>query len=197
MNQETGFQAVLDLIVMMLLNWRTGSLILLLLAAAAIDIRSHRIPNWLVLAGMLFGVFLNVWLPYSRDTGWLWPLEGIAIGLGAFLPLYLIGAMGAGDVKLMATVGGFVGPAQMLPVLLYTMIAGGVLSILYVLVKGTARRMAWNLLSLFHPGMPNAMQGAGPLRALAPANSAGRMPYGSAIAAGTIAYITAHQLGLT
>ena len=82
------------------------------------DVLTRRIPNWLVLSGMLMGLALNSILPSgagffsdpSGAIGFLLALEGAALGLAMLLPLYAFGAMGAGDVKLMAMVGAFLGP---------------------------------------------------------------------------------------
>ncbi|HWZ48645.1 MAG TPA: A24 family peptidase [Herbaspirillum sp.] len=189
------FQAVFELLTMLVLDGRTGTLIFLLLTAAVVDYRSHRIPNWLVLSGMLFGVIYNLAFPPFPHVNVLWPLEGMVMGFSVFLPLYLLGAMGAGDVKLMAMVGAIVGPVEMLWVLPLTMIAGGVLSILLVLVRGTAGRMLRNLTTLFRLGFLNAISGARPDLHIEAGASAGKLPYGVAIAIGAIGYLVVHQLG--
>jgi prepilin peptidase CpaA len=193
---DSEFNAVLELLTSLVFDWRTGVLFLFLIAAAVIDIRSHRIPNWLVLSGALFGIIYNVsFLPFL-PMGVLWPLEGLGLGFIAFLPLYLLGVMGAGDVKLMAMVGAFVGPRDMIWVLLYTMMAGGVLSILLVLARGTAGRMFYNISTLFRLGFLNAVSGGRPDLQIEATVSAGKLPYGLAIAVGTIGYLILHQLGL-
>src|SRR5437588_6626383 len=81
-------------------------MVLLVLTAAVFDIRSRRIPNWLTLSGIILGFALNALLAYP------FPLEGVKhAGLGmlfafaVYFVLYLIHAMGAGDVKLMAAIG--------------------------------------------------------------------------------------------
>jgi len=192
---HSELKAAFELLSMLVLDWRTGTLIFLLVTAAVIDYRSHRIPNWLVLSGMLFGVIYNIAFPPLPHASVLWPLEGMAMGFIVFLPLYLIGTMGAGDVKLMAMVGAVIGPADMIWVLPLTMIAGGALSILLVLVRGTAGRMLRNLTALFRLGFFNALSGARPDLHIEAGASAGKLPYGVAIAIGAIAYLAAHQLG--
>jgi prepilin peptidase CpaA len=193
---HSEFNAILELLAMLVTNWRTGILIALLIAAAIIDVRSHRIPNWLVLSGVLFGVFYNIAYPRFHDTGALWPLEGMALGFAVFLPLHLIGVMGAGDVKLMSMVGAIVGPVDIIWALLSTMIAGGVLAILYVFAHGTAGRMVRNLKALFHTGILDTFSGSAPDLRLDAKASAGKLPYGVAIAIGSIGYLSLHQLGL-
>ena len=189
------FKAVFELLAMLVLDWRTGTLIFLLITAAVVDYRSHRIPNWLVLSGILFGVIYNVAFPPFPHANVLWPLEGLGMGFIIFLPLYLIGAMGAGDVKLMTMVGAIIGPVGMIWVLPLTMIAGGALSILLVLVRGTAGRMLRNLMMLFRLGFLNTLSGARPDLHIEAGASAGKLPYGVAIAIGAIGYLVVRQLG--
>ena len=92
---DQEFNALLELLSMLFLDWRTGTLMLLLVVAAISDLRSHRIPNWMVLSGLLFGLIYNtVWPGTSRESV-LFPLAGLGVGLLLFLPLYLLRAMGA------------------------------------------------------------------------------------------------------
>src|SRR5512146_2921662 len=88
----------------------------LLLAAVRKDVRHHRIPNSLVFSGAALGILLNVLMPEGAGFaagyipgggGLLYAVGGFAIGMAALLPMYLLRAMGAGDVKLMAMVGAF------------------------------------------------------------------------------------------
>ena len=192
---DSEFKAVLDLLAMLIFDWRTGTLMLLLAWAAICDFRSQRIPNWLVLCGALFGVIYNTAFPPSPHNTILFPLAGLGLGLLLFLPLYLIRAMGAGDVKLVAMVGAFLGPGDTFYAVLAVMIAGGVLAVCYVLAKGVATRMARNIASLFQLGFLSAVGGTKPNLQIDAGMSAGKLPYGVAIAAGTIGYLVLHQLG--
>ena len=186
---------MLDLLAMLFFDGRTGILMLLLIGAAICDYRTRRIPNWLVSSGALFGVVYNTALPPLPQSNILFPLAGLGLGLLLFLPLYLIRAMGAGDVKLLGMVGSFLGPSETFRAALASMIVGGVLAILLVLVRGTALRMFHNLLSLFHAGVLGASAGSAPSLRIAAGASAGKLPYGVAIAIGTIGYLVLHQLG--
>src|SRR4051812_28866469 len=90
---------------------------ILVLVAAGYDIRYRRIPNWLVLAGIVTGFAWNV------SSGWSGlghAAAGFGLGFALYFPLYLLRARGAGDVKLLAAVGAIVGPANCLWVFLLT-----------------------------------------------------------------------------
>ena len=188
------FKAMLELLAMLFFDWRTGVVILLLIVAAVSDYRTRRIPNWLVLSGALYGVIYNTVLPPTPHDNILFPLAGLALGLLLFLPLYFVRAMGAGDVKLLAMIGAFLGPGNTFYAALATMIVGGVLAILFVLAKGKALVMFRNLASVFHLGFLSMASGGVPSLQITPQESAGKLPYGVAIAIGAIGYLVVHQL---
>ena len=188
------FKAMLELLAMLFFDWRTGIVILLLIVAAVSDCRTRRIPNWLVLSGALYGVIYNTVLPPTPHDNILFPLAGLALGLLLFLPLYLVRAMGAGDVKLLAMIGAFLGPGDTFYAALATMIVGGVLAILFVLARGKALVMFRNLASVFHLGFLSMASGSAPSLQITPQESAGKLPYGVAIAIGAIGYLVFHQL---
>ena len=188
------FKAMLELLAMLFFDWRTGIVILLLIVAAVSDCRTRRIPNWLVLSGALYGVIYNTVLPPTPHDNILFPLAGLALGLLLFLPLYLVRAMGAGDVKLLAMIGAFLGPGDTFYAALATMIVGGVLAILFVLARGTALRMFHNLVSLFQLGFLSVAGGSKPDLQIEADISAGKLPYGVPIAIGTIGYLVLNQL---
>lgn len=189
------FHAMLELLAMLFLDWRTGVLILLLIIAAICDFRSHRVPNRLVFGGLLFGVIYNTAFPPTPHDGMLFSLAGVALALLVFLPLYLMRAMGAGDVKLMAMAGAFLGPADIFHAMLASMVTGGIFALCYVLAKGTVMRMWRNLVSLFQHSYMNTFTGGTQSMRIETSQSAGKLPYGVAIAIGTGAYLISRQLG--
>ena len=77
------------------------------------------------------------------------------------LPLYLLRAMGAGDVKLMAMVGVFVGPLGALSVALLTFVAGGVLALAVAARNGALGRLFWNLKAMLLGSAVNVLSGGG------------------------------------
>ena len=178
----------------------TCSLLLFLCMAAFQDIRSYRIGNVLVVSGALLGVLLNVFLP--AGIGLYQSLAGLGVGLLLLLPLYLLRAMGAGDVKLMAMVGAFIGPQAILITMLYVLVAGGVLSICVALYRGVMMKMLYStqiimvefMKNLFTPKskrQPNALSFAGVTQ-----DADAKMPYGVAIAVGTATFLVVNQLPL-
>jgi prepilin peptidase CpaA len=177
-------------------------LCLLLACAVWSDIRHRRVPNWLVLAGACAGIGFNSVLPEGFGFASALPgaigfgdaLAGLATGLGLMLPLYLLRAMGAGDVKLMAMVGAFLGPRATVGVVLATFIAGGVLILAVVLRNGTLGRLLANVRMMMLSSFFKLMLYEIPAVDAAPV-SAGRLPYGVAIAAGTITYIMCKSIG--
>ena len=158
--------------------------------AAASDLAWRRIPNRLVLAGLALALPLQL-LAHPDQPWWgaaLW-LGGAATGLALFLPLYLMRGMAAGDVKLLAMVGGFAGPALTWRISLATCLAGGVMALLILLYRGRCRSAVANLRTLLS-GVAFWLAGAALTPApLPPGASVGGMPYGVAIAAATLAVL--------
>lgn len=115
---------------------------------AAIDVWTRRVPNWLSLALAAAGLVFAASGISGLSLGG--SITGFALGLLLMMPGHLIGATGAGDVKLFAGVGAVVGPAHTVAAFFYTAIAGGVLALLVAArrrrlqetIGGTARLVA-------------------------------------------------------
>lgn len=169
-----------------------GFLLLLLSAAAWHDIRNRRIPNALVFPGAIAGVLSNALL--SQEMGGLGTLDSLT-GLGAgfllLLPLYLLRAMGGGDVKLMAMTGAFLGVRAVMGAFLYILLAGGLLALALAWRQGRLRMLLHKLkMALCTFNSPTAtapllMTGDLPEST----TKFDKLPYGVAIAAGTAAYL--------
>jgi prepilin peptidase CpaA len=118
----------------------------LVITAAVYDLRFRRVPNWLNLSGVLLGLGLN-----SYRFG-MQGLRSAALGLlVAFvvnLLFYVIHALGAGDVKLFAAIGALVGVDGWLAIFILSALAGGVLAVILIVVKGRVRTTLWNLMFL-------------------------------------------------
>lgn len=107
------------------------SLMIMLLAVVSIavvtDLRTSRIPNWLTFSAMGLALVGHAWL--NGLHGVMFSLAGLGTGLGLLFVVYLAGGMGAGDVKLMAAIGSFVGIHGVLACGLLTMVVGGIYAI--------------------------------------------------------------------
>ena len=135
----------------------------LLLAAAWSDVRRLTIPNAIVITGLVSALALA----FASGTGAAMAsvFTGATVGLLCLLPFLLLRMMGAGDIKLMAMVGAFVGPAGAVAAVLATMLAGG----------GVALWVWWRAQAAAGPATEQV-----DLKAM-------RVPYGVAILIGTLA----------
>ncbi len=107
--------------------WLSLFVILVVVVAAVTDFRWQKIPNLLTFPSMAFGL-----IGHSIFHGWEglgFSLSGLGLGLVLLLGFYAMGGMAAGDVKLMAAVGSFLGPLNVFLVFLMTAILGGFYSI--------------------------------------------------------------------
>lgn len=112
------------------------------MAAAITDLRNRRIPNWVTFPSFALGLILNAalhgWIGLGSATA------GAGLAILIYLPLFLIRAVGAGDLKLMAAMGAIAGPRDWMALFLFTALAGGVLALAVTLVKGRLRRTLRN-----------------------------------------------------
>jgi prepilin peptidase CpaA len=167
------------------------ALLALVTAAAVVDLAHRRIPNRLLLAGWAVALPLHMMAPHA-GAALLDALAGAFCGLLVFLPFYLLRGMAAGDVKMMATVGLFVGAADALEVAVVTYCVGGIMALAIIVAKGRCRRTLANIGDLLRPlwmrslGVPAVAE---PMRQA----SAGGMPYGLAIAVATIFLVVARH----
>lgn len=177
-----------------------GALVLLggLLGLAAWhDVRSRRIPNVLVFSGMAAGLFLHSFLSSGLGfasgflpggLGFVAALKGLAMGFASFFPLYLLRATGAGDVKLMAMVGAFAGPLEVLGAVVLTFAAGILLALAVAFRKRVLRQMAHNLKIILYGGAA-ALSGAGFSLFASRPDTVAHLPYALAIGLGSGAWL--------
>ena len=173
-------------------------LLLLVLPAAFFDYRERRIPNWLVLAGLLLGTAMNGFLTYdtpSVTTGLLFSLRGLGLAFVIYFPLYLLRAMGAGDVKLMAAVGAVVGGyGPLFGVFFFTAVLGGITAAIVVLSKGRVHRTMQNLwMILISIRYRQAPYAANPELDVS-TDQGLRLPHGVIIALGAISFMIARTI---
>ena len=164
-------------------------LLVLLGLAALIDIRTYRIPNWLTGMAILVGLSLHTFA--TQLPGLVFSLEGAAVGLGVFVILYACGWMGAGDVKLFAAVGSFLGPAQTISAAIVIALVGGLLAFLVL-----GFHQGWRKTGLWLWSYVQAMVLTRSAQALTPVQGAApKVPYAVAIGLGTIGSYWWYPLG--
>lgn len=166
------------------LSLASFALILLVLTAAAYDVRTGRIPNWLVGMGLISALVAQG-MAIGVGAGCLAWLGGAAVGIGLCFGFFVLGGMGAGDVKLMGAIGAFMGPFGAFHVALVSFLAGGVLALVMVLLRREARRSAAGvsalLLSIPFGSKAVHAEGQGPKH-----GGTIQLPYAVAFAAGTL-----------
>jgi prepilin peptidase CpaA len=157
-------------------TFRTLTFVSLLGLAALWDVRARRMPNWLTLGGVATGLAWSL-----SEGGVAASLLGVGIALAVSLPFWALGAIGAGDVKMLSAVGAFLGPAALADALLLSALAGGVMAVYTAArrsrLRETLREMAGIVVRLASLGM----RGRG--RTIA-SPGAITVPYGVAIAIG-------------
>jgi prepilin peptidase CpaA len=166
-------------------------LAIMLMAAVWRDVRCHRIDNWITFSGALAALVLHATL--AGGSGLLYALGGLGVGLVALLPFHAYGGMAAGDVKLMAAAGAFLGPLDALLAVATTLAAGSALALGVLAARGGLRE------GLGHIGRQLA---AGSLTGVwvpaAPGTAAAqRFPYAAAIAFGALAIAAWRWLHMT
>ncbi len=156
-------------------------LLAVLLVSALTDLRWQRIPNWITFPSMMGAPLLHTMA--HGQQGLLFSLQGIGVGMGLLLVFYVLGGMGAGDVKLLGAVGGFVGPDGVLSAFLMTAVVGGVYAVALLLMHWGARKSMRYVITFLRTVF--LTRGAGQMAALREAEP--KLRYGVVIAIGTIA----------
>jgi len=157
----------------------TVALLIMLALAAREDLLRHRVPNVLTASALLMGVALAFLI--GGWTGFFVSLGGALVGCATLLPFYLLRGMGAGDVKLMAAAGAFLGPGSAVLAAALALVAGCVLAVAIV---------AWRLVEPCLRLEPSPAGGASAGWRSAAAFSIvrkERFPYAIAIAVGVVA----------
>src|SRR4029079_11040368 len=97
---------------------RDGVVFLLGAVACIWDLRTRRIPNLLTFGGAALAIAYSLWT--SGFGGLLTSVGGWAVGCAFFLPMFVLGGMGAGDVKLAACLSAWLGPMPAVFIALYS-----------------------------------------------------------------------------
>jgi prepilin peptidase CpaA len=127
-------------------NWHVKFVCLVLIVAAYIDGKELRVPNWItfpmVLSGLIYSACTGGWEGLGNG---LW---GMVIGLATLLPLYAVGGMGAGDVKLMAGIGAWLGATVTWHAFIATVAVGAVMAVIMVLWRRAWEKHYGNFLMI-------------------------------------------------
>ncbi|MBO9597263.1 MAG: prepilin peptidase [Cohnella sp.] len=160
--------------------WADFMLVMLMAVCVFTDLKSRKIYNVVVYPALLWAIGVH-----ALTGGWsglAHSLLGFAVGLCLLLIPYLMGGMGAGDVKLLALVGALEGYAFVLEASVYMSLIGGVMAIGIILFKDgfreRMRRIGLLLLCLRFRMLPKLEGGYWTTEAY---------PYGVAIAGGSLA----------
>jgi prepilin peptidase CpaA len=111
--------------------------------AAISDLRSRSIPNWLTLGGVTAGVAAQI--IFGGWAGARAAALGFGLAMLVYLPLFMLRAIGGGDVKLMAAIGAAAGPQNWLAIFLITSILGGPIALVTIVMRGRVGKTMRNI----------------------------------------------------
>lgn len=171
------------------MGWMDGVLMLALCIAVYTDLRVQKIRNWTTFPLILFGVIGNAYL--GGSSGFAFGGLGFLMGFGLFLPVYLVGGVGPGDVKLFAGVGAVKGWLFAFTAWLGACIFGALMAVAWLFFKGDGwKQVRFTLNSL--------LTGTFMVQRLEKVSEKQKYPYALAIFAGVLAaYVWIHGLGRT
>jgi prepilin peptidase CpaA len=168
-------------------QWPVSLLAAVLVVAATIDAIRFRVPNWLT-----YPLVVGGWVYSTAAFGWegmSWSLFGTVVGLALLLPVYAIGGMGAGDVKLFAGVGAWLHATQTLHAFCISAVVGGVIAVALVAWRRDWKKhwtqfqvISFEVLTIRDPEALSTI-------AAERKSSMALLPYGVPIMLGTVLYL--------
>lgn len=142
------------------------------------DVQSRRLPNWVATSLAATGVAYSV-ATGSLTHGLLMSFAGLLLGLLIWLPFYSLHWLGAGDVKLFAAAGAWLGPTRTLEGAFIAALAGGALAVVWMLqAYGVSKTAAMTSLAVRSPKMVTGHR--------VDSKSRRAIPYGVALAIGAM-----------
>jgi prepilin peptidase CpaA len=126
--------------------WVAVPVIVLVAMATRADVQSRKIPNVLTGPAFLLGILAHLVLAGRVGAGNA--LLGAVVAGAILLPGWLMGYTGAGDVKLMAAVGAWLGYPDGLAAAIATLIAGGVIAVVVAVRRGMMKKALRNTLGV-------------------------------------------------
>jgi prepilin peptidase CpaA len=151
-----------------------------LLVAGVTDLRLSKIPNWLTIPAMASGLLGHSLI--NGLPGFFFSAKGLGLGLAMFLILYIIGGMSAGDVKLLAAVGSFVGAEGVFWAGMMAMVLGGLYAMVMMMSHGSVRVTLKQMATI----LKSCLLMPGSLAAFTPAKVQPQLRYALVIGLGTL-----------
>ena len=149
---------------------QTIILLLISILGGIYDWKSRRIPNWLTFGTFCLALLVNIF--NLKMNGVLNCIFGFIVGILLLIIPYLMGGMGAGDVKLLGAIGSLVGYKNIILIFFYSAICGSLMGLIWI---------------IFTPGHLKFLITTGQLLPIVDKKQ--KLPYGIAISMGTILYI--------
>lgn len=154
---------------------------LVVLISLYTDLRYRKIFNIILFPTFLIALVYGFY--WSGLGGLFFSIQGATLGLGLLFIPFLLGGMGAGDVKLLAVIGAWQGPQFVWFCFLCTAVVGGIIAVVVLAKSGRLFQTLKMILFTFIPGTPRIHT----FGTLATAKPSDAFPYAVAIAAGTFA----------
>jgi prepilin peptidase CpaA len=166
------------------MNITVVQLIALVIAVVAccFDVRQHRIPNWITFGAAATALMYHI--AQSGGHGLTHSLGGWLVGVAMFILPFILGGLGAGDVKLVAALGAWLGFNDALWLGLYVGASGGVIALVVAVSSGYLRRALINIRLLLGHWRVAGLQAIPELTIHSA--SAPKLAYGVSILAGTV-----------
>ncbi|HTH77092.1 MAG TPA: prepilin peptidase [Trinickia sp.] len=169
----------------------TGPCVLaLVVIAMSYDLHARRIPNWLVVIALIAALPIQI-VANGLPNGPIWWVTGALTGGLLLLPGYLLRMLGAGDVKLMAAVGALLGPHGALQAVLVATAVGGALGLFALMRKRKVRKGVAGAMSMLITMSADGAE-THPERKRGTGLDVGSLPYGVAIAIGSVITLIAN-----
>lgn len=178
---------------LLLNHWHVKLVTITLIIAAWIDGKELRVPNWITFPMVLSGLAFNtMWFGTGWgewDRGLVGGLLGATVGLATLFWLWMLGGMGAGDVKLMAGIGAWLGPVVIVEVFVATAIIGAVMAVVMVWLQNDWKRHTVNFIAIVHEWLAVKKLGVSGVASIAADRKPTMrlLPYGIPICFGAIA----------
>ncbi len=157
-----------------------GLLIIVIIIAGYYDWKWRRIPNWLIISGLVTGFVLQALIggfPALANA-----LQGWLLGMALLIIPFILRGMGAGDVKLLGVVGAMQGWVFVVNAFLWMAVWGGIMAIIALLASGKMQILVLQLAAGYYP--PWQVKLAVMKGKVSPGKTT--IPYGVAIGLGVI-----------